>query len=570
MDNREKFNIKQMVDCERQEPFYPVTHAQAIQVIDEEGKLKNLQDIIGFLLNFINTWGNIEITDLISLGYEHNQAFFGDEGKILQDTLLPISTSVNSGDDHPVSGDAVYNYVINQLSQFEPNGVISDSDPLKDNAVSGSTVFEYLWEEFLGGSIEDSDETPPTCKQVHDYVESALDGITPNGIIEENNEGLVSGGTVWTALQDLENTSNITNIVNQSIEEVSLWEKDPTYLNSIKQKNNYGLEVTKQNEIAIGKYNKSTNNTIFSIGAGSSSSKVNAVEVKSDLTNSLVIPFDSSTISIQGHMRNEQSDIKHITAYQLDKLEQLIIAKWHGDAAITNNVSGRFYTNHENITLTVKVWPDVNEPNTYDTFNNEGSKIQIKQGNTVLFEYDSSNVNNNANISVGVPNSSYSEIENDRDGKFSLTFKLNGKTDNYTIPDSGISTTATIYAPVYAFSSTSNNESAIPAINPIGFFTQLKDFNITVTISSDGNTNKYLYIAIPKFLDSNNTLDTQTNNPFVNGPLPFSLDSTYGKQTVQKSILVKGYNATTDYYMFRSALKLNPGSEWKITTNLNQ
>ena len=50
MDNREKINIQQMVDCEKQEPFYPVTHAQAVKIIDE-GQVKNLQKFTRYSRN---------------------------------------------------------------------------------------------------------------------------------------------------------------------------------------------------------------------------------------------------------------------------------------------------------------------------------------------------------------------------------------------------------------------------------------------------------------------------------------------------------------------------------------
>ncbi|WP_287385533.1 hypothetical protein [Lachnospira sp.] len=128
-----------MVDCEKQEPFYPVTHAQAIQVIDE-GELKNLQDVLGVVLEFVRNFGSFDFGDKLELGYTSHNAFRGSDGKDLMDKmeeLYPLATEVSQGELKPVTGGAIYDFV----QGFAPSGRVEDGDT---QAVAGDTVYDYI------------------------------------------------------------------------------------------------------------------------------------------------------------------------------------------------------------------------------------------------------------------------------------------------------------------------------------------------------------------------------------------------------------------------------------------
>lgn len=576
MDTREKFNIKQMVDCERQEPFYPVTHASAIKVIDNEGHLRTLQDIINILLEagdkIININFNDLLENLLEIGCSSDDAFQGDLGCEMYnnmysnwDKVYPVSQEVQDDDSKPVSGKAVYNFINQYIQSFSPVGVVAtEGTTNSDKAVKGYVVYNYLWNDFLKGVIGDSNTEfsnyPVTGKTVFD----ALKAFTPDGVInDDSNNNLiyhaVSGYTVWQALQGLK--EEIEGDLGDDIAAASLWEVGDT-TSSIRQKNDQGLQTTNSNEVAIGKYNKSTSDqTIFSIGVGTgpeNNNRKNAIEIRKDLAKSVVVPFGSGTVSIQEHMGNQQPNILHLSQDLMDKLQDLIDDKWHATKSFSaTELSSKFYTNNQGIKFS---WSIKNSEGNDDT----NVDLNICKGTSNESIYHTTSASGTYNLT------NYNNYSFSASGKTTITHTLKGRSASYPEANGiSIQGAVTLYAPCYLFCSAqddiynlNNMSSSSKTIN----IQSLSSFNSTITIPS--GSNMYIYIALPTHLGD--SISSVSNSPFKvagdGGGYSLSLSSSYDIQNTTKSFTVcQKENISTNYKLFRSALTLNPG-EWNITT----
>lgn len=563
MDTREKFNIKQMFDCERQEPFYPVTHAQAVKIIDN-GEVKNLQDIISVLLEFVNNFNGFSPTDLVQLGYEHYQAFFGDEGRLLQiqmATIYPASSSiipldisnpgngyqtkpitskafldylsnwvldiVDEGYTQPVSSEAVYNYVQSFILEFT-NGIIGPVNTLNtDKGVSGSTVYDYLYNDYFpNGTISSNDNKPVSGKTVHDY----LQGVEKVWKTVDGKEGSIK--------QVLPNDENAL-----------------------------GLNVLNSNEVAIGKFNisnqkgtLSSGNTVFSVGIGSSNnSRANGIEIKNSISDTIYFPYESSYISIQHHIRNGQNDVKHLTSYQLDKLIALINEKWKASWSFSlSGNGGLYYHNNTGIKLS---WDIKNSEN--------NNNVTLNQA--TIFQQQGSNNFVNLGVNITEPRSEYTISDYsaqpilmnfNSSGQSTFTFKMNIQTNE--LNDSSTKSIS-LYAPVYVFCSSNDNIQSLDSLpNNCKTFgiTSKSQFQVS-NVTIDSNQQQYIYIALPQFIGL--TQPNPTNQPFKDDDsgFEFSLSNSYFVTTT-KSTTLRNKQITTNYNIVRSDQLLTAGSTWKI------
>lgn len=514
MDTREKFNIKQMVDCEKQEPFYPVTHAQAIKIIDN-GEVKVLQDIISNILNFIHNMENFDPNnDLLTLGYQINQAFPGNEGKQLSDNLLPVCDDIdeaikqNTEDQYKL---ASLQAIIDFVNNLTPDGTIRDGET---KAVTGGDIYDFI------------------------------DGLL-HGSVSKNNDKLVTGGDVYEALQDIEDP---------------IWETDSNHVNSIKQKSqtqveDLGLQITNNNEVAIGKYNDSTlGETIFSVGSGDVGDRRNSIEVTNDIQNSLKIPYeDQGYVSIQAHMRNAQTNIKHLTQEQLNKLEELINDKWKPSYSFSASTHvGAYLDNNTGIDLS------------WNIKNSEGGSATILTDYTHLYK-DNQEINNVPISSNGTYTiSNYEDYSFNSNGKSKFTYKLVVVTDELASTGSSkeLTDSVTLYAPSYMFTSTNDDLSTIPD-NGVQIIrcTSLESFQGTISIS---NSNKeYIYIAVPTF--TNIQEPTSNQQPFkdFDTGFQFNLSNEYFEETT-KTFNICSKQVEVNYKIVRSNQLLDQNTTWTI------
>lgn len=533
MDNREKFNIKQMVDCEKQEPFYPVTHAEAVKIIDN-GEVKNLQDILGTVLNFITNFAGIDLHTL-QLGYTHDDAFYGDQGKTLWDSLLPLSTEVTYNDPKPVTGGAIYDYIEN----FKPSGSINSEN---ENSVSGKTIYNYI-SSLMGGQITSDDNHLVSGSTVYNYV----DNLQPTGSVQSGDLKPVSGDTVFNALSQLQD---------------SFWETDSNYIGSIKQKpagdQQLNLEVSNINEIALGSNNISNDNTIFSIGNGTQNNRSNALEVTSDNSNSLKVPFSINNniqyVSIQGHMRNEQENIKHLTSEQLEKLDRLIstnlVPKIH---FVVDNITSEFYNLNRGISLT---WGLQNSMGYYDTVIGE---LNFNKSNTPI--YSSSNSSGQFRIEDYSDSvNSNSPFNFNTNGLTTFNFSMVGNTTE--IQPVNESRTLNLYAPSFVFCSTNSNLSSIPQQSAqIVYAKSLTDFKAEFIIPEENR--QYIYIAVPTFMNLSNP---NSNQPFKDKEtgIEFSLSQGFYINTTVTFNVANSKSVQVNYNVVRSDQLLDSNVNWYI------
>lgn len=529
MDNREKFNIKQMVDCEKQEPFYPVTHAEAVKIIDN-GEVKNLQDILSTVLNFIENFAGIELHTL-QLGYTHDDAFYGDQGKTLWDSLYPLSTEVVQNDQKPVTGGAIYSYI----EDFRPSGEINS---VNENTVSGKTIYNYI-NSLIGGQIASDDTHLVSGSTVYNYVNN----LQPNGVVQSGDTRPVSGDTVFTALSQLQD---------------SFWETDSNYIGSIKQKpaedQQLNLEVSKNNEIALGNNNISNDNTIFSIGNGAQNNRSNVLEVTSDNSNSLKVPFNNQYVSIQGHMRNEQEDIKHLTSAQLEKLNRLIsinlVPKIH---FVVETTESEFYNLNRGISVTWGLYNSMGESD------NVIGELNLNKSNITI--YSSSNSFEEFRI-VDYSNSAYnnSPFNFNTNGHTTFNFSLVGNTTE--IQPVNEFRTINLYAPSFVFCSTESDLSSIPqGSSQIVYAKSLTDFKSEFTIP--GQDRQYIYIAVPTFMNLSNP---NYNQPFKDREtgIEFSLSQEFYRNTTVDFNIANSRQVTVYYNIVRSDQLLDSNVNWYI------
>lgn len=556
MDNRQTFKIQQLVDCEKQEPFYPATIAEAVSIIDN-GQLKNLQDIIGSILYFIQNFGNLQLSDLLQLGYTHDTAYPGDEGLQLSQKMeeiyptqqIVITDSESSNYLKPVSSAAIIAY----LDNFKPEGEIEEDD---DRAVSGDTIYKYIYNNIYGGIIAENNDKYVTGGDIWNYLQD----YTPNGEIDPNEDKAVSGSTVYNALND--------------IQENLVWEAGKDNENtpkegSIKQKSfgeqNLNLEITKENEIAIGKYNQSNEDTIFSIGNGTNNGRINAVEITNDLNNSLKIPYQGVPVSIQTHMDNGQPNIKHISQYQYEKLDQLIQKTWYAKYTVSFDTrTNIYYDNNRGLNFGWNITDS--EGGTSGLTN---ISVNIKQGSRVIFNSTTASGTKSIttyaeNAQTGVVN--YPVFNISQDGRTSFTFIFNLYTSELDSKTEEL--TKYIYAPPLYFISTNNNITSIPSGATKIRVTSFNNFNTTVAIPNN-NGAQYIYLAIPRFMNiSRPTADYQ---PFKDGDsgIEFNLANDYFQSTTLQYTLPENLIVNVNYDIVRSAQPLNAGSSWKIVRKTN-
>lgn len=539
MDNREKFNIKQMVDCEKQEPFYPVTHAQAIQVIDD-GELKNLQDILGVILEFIRNFGNFDFEDRLQLGCNFDNAFDGERGCTMWNELYPLSQEVTQNDSKPVSGGAVFEFV----QGFAPDGEVKDED---NRAVSGDTVYDYI-QQFIGGVIEEDNSKFVTGGDIFNYLKN----FQANGSITSGDNRAVSGDTVWQALSQIGD---------------EFWDTDENHEGSIKQKSTLNtLEVSNNNEVAIGEYNKTTDDSVFTVGIGTLQNRQNAIEVTNQLTDSLKVPFDNQSVSIQSHMRNEQPDILHLTQYLFDKLQDLINEKWKATWSFTGTTLGsEFYNGNTGIQLKWSIKDSEGQNYASNQIDTSYTKIQQNQNGSFVDVITGINTSNTThNITDYTQNPFQFNFQNS--GKCETTFKMFAKTKDNQIQATTTGKTASIslYAPSYIFYSTNPNITSIDNL-PSGYKTvtcsSKSQFSASITIPSNGQA--YIYIVTPQFI--NITKPTAENQPFkdADSGFEFSLSNEYYNNAT-KSFTVCDKDTTVNYNLVRSDQLLTQGTTWNI------
>lgn len=552
MDNRVKFNIKQMVDCEKQEPFYPVTHAQAVKVIDN-GQLTDLQSIIGILLDFIHNYQPIDPFDFLRLGYGDDEAYPGNEGHALDlqvndtivpqvtqlredlDSILPISTSVTDGDNHPVTSNAVYEYV----SNLTPDGLIADGDP---KAVSGNTVYDYL-ETLKSGTISGDSDNLVTGSVIYNYLQN----FSFDGDIVENENRAVTGHKIYLEFQN----------VRDSI----LWSKG-IQTNSIIQKGNLGLTTTNPNEVAIGTYNQSIQDqTVFSVGIGSNGNLKNAIEVTNDIDNSLRIPYRSNYVSIQEHMNNSQQDILHITREQSVGLDALINKYLTASVSFTRTMYGlgqnqtgdiySYYNNNGGFSLQWEL------KNKYGNLVSNINNLEIKLNNSKIYPTGNTTMGASGNFQVTSTNgnSLYDDCFN-TNGRFTATFRLSGQSGD--IPNIDKSVTVNLYAPSYLYCSTDQNGLNTPIPNDATSVqaTSLSNFNGTINIPSQADS--YVYIAIPYFMNTGNIQFKDNNTGFE-----FSINANTGVTTKSFNILGRP-SVSVNYKILRSDVLLDKNTTWNI------
>lgn len=525
MDNREKINIQQMVDCEKQEPFYPVTHAQAVKIIDE-GQVKNLQDILGIVLEFIRNFGNFDFNDILSLGCGAGDAFDGERGCTMWEELYPLSTEVLQNDLKPVTGDAIYRFI----QGFQPDGVI---EPGNNKAISGDTIYNYI-QNFVGGEIAQGNSKFVTGGDIYLYLQN----FQPNGSIVSGDTRAVSGDTVWQALSQIED---------------NFWSTDENYQGSIKQKSTgNSLQLSKNNELAIGQNNVTTNNSVFTVGIGASqNNRQNAIEVTDEIDNSLKIPFNNESVSIQSHMRNEQEDLNHLTDDQLEKLRQLIADKWRASFTFNaSNIGGSYYSDNNGIKLSWSI-KDSNGNNV------PSDRIQISNilyNNTIIAENvgptSNTSINDYTNFNFG--NSGSSNIQ------FTMRLAVMGEPSNSELNTSK-SSSVNIYAPCYIFCSSNNNLQTIPQNATV--VKCINKFDGTITIQG---SNQYIYIATPQYFNINRP--TSSYQPFKDSDsgFEFSLSTDYYQSNVSKNFTLKNKSITTYYNIVRSDQLLDSNIQWHI------
>ena len=541
MDTREKFNIKQMVDCERQEPFYPVTHAQAVKIINN-GQIVNLQDVIGDLLEFVRDFDNIELQEQLTIGIEDYQAFRGSDGYTLTQqmlTLYPVQQSIvedtNSGNyTKPISSKAFLRYIDSLL----PDGEIKYDE---DKSVSGGTVFRYIQENLLGGEIVEGNDKLVIGGDIYE----AIKNLQPEGTVTDGNTQPVSGGAVYSAIQEhLQDP---------------LWESGQ-YAGSIKQVEadgqDLGLDITNNNEVAIGYFNYSAQgSTLFTVGCGEDDrDRCNAIEVTNDTNNSLKVPYNNSTVSIQQHMRNEQQDICHLTQLQLDRLNSLIDANFKVSASFTATPDYNYYDTIKKIAFTWSIKNKNKQPASDITFikllfaNDPGTNFNnviVQQENTNGFSL-SSYPDSNYTINSSSSPINLGNLTLKPDGHSKYKFKFQYKTTEM-LSTNEIEVLINLYAPSYIFSSTSNLETTIPNEATKAYFNSFNNFNAQYTIPS-GDDSRYIYIAIPTFMVNegtfNGVLQSQPLKDFDSG-FEFTLDDTYLETSTKDFSLLPESNTST-------------------------
>lgn len=546
MDTREKFNIKQMVDCENQEPFYPATHAEAVKIIDE-GQIKNLQDIIGIILEFIRNFENVDLTDLLQLGHTSTTAFPGNEGVKLQEAvrdLQPVD-EVMDGEMHPVTSNAVYDYVYN----LHPDGEINNGDT---RPVSGDTVYDYI-QTLLNGIIEEGNPHLVTGGDIYNYVSS----LQPNGNIEPDEDRAVSGGKIFEALQSLED---------------NFWETDSNYLGSLKQKpaeeQDLGLVVSNNNEVAIGKYNISNADTLFSVGSGVENNPINSIEVTSNPDDSLKVPYNGTPVSIQEHMRNGQYNILHLNKDDYDRLKILIGERWKADWSFSVSASGSEYLHrNQGIKLQWHITDSEGKPkNTQQESNNvliTTSQTYLKQnGKSEPINYTIQNPWDSHILNDYIINNNSLEFNFSDTGKTQFSFKMYLLTNEIT-PQQEKSASTYLYAPSYIFSNFNPNISSIPNDATAVQCAKLENFSASITIDPQQQQDEYIYIAVPEFIGIQSP--TQDNQPFqVVGQFEFNLQNGLLRDTSKTFTVCNKSGIIVNYKIVRSAERLNYGIQWNI------
>ena len=122
-----------------------------------------------------------------------------------------------------------------------------------------------------------------------------------------------------------------------------------------------------------------------------------------------------------------------------------------------------------------------------------------------------------------------------------------------------------LYAPSYIFYSTDGNLSGISNEASILNVESLSSFNANVTIN--GNTNQYIYIALPSFIQMNRP--TENYQPFKDkeSGFTFSLSNSYYNNTATKTFrTLPGSNVVVNYTIVRSDQKLDAGVLWNIVS----
>lgn len=89
MDNL--IRIKQIIDHITKEPLYPKTHAIGVGYTNTEGECITVQEALDNLKNSFEVLNNYYLT----LGYNENQAFPGNEGKELQNLLDSLTETID-------------------------------------------------------------------------------------------------------------------------------------------------------------------------------------------------------------------------------------------------------------------------------------------------------------------------------------------------------------------------------------------------------------------------------------------------------------------------------------------
>lgn len=110
MDNL--IRIKQIIDHVTKEPYYPTSHAIAVGYTNANGECTTVQDALDTLRNAFETLNKFYLT----LGYNSDQAFPGNEGKALQDQFasLTVDNALSLESTKPVQ-NKVITEAVNQL-----------------------------------------------------------------------------------------------------------------------------------------------------------------------------------------------------------------------------------------------------------------------------------------------------------------------------------------------------------------------------------------------------------------------------------------------------------------------
>lgn len=176
--------IKQIVDHITKEPFYPTTHAIGVGYTNKNGECITVQEAID---NLNSTFEALSEFDL-SLGYNEDQAFPGNEGAELQDLLnsLTVDDELSLTSENPVR-NSVVTQNINQLF-----------DALEDKADKNNV---YTKNEVY--TKEESDDKYATKTEINDGLNNKQDTLVSGVNIKTiNNDSILGSGNLALSNSD--------------------------------------------------------------------------------------------------------------------------------------------------------------------------------------------------------------------------------------------------------------------------------------------------------------------------------------------------------------------------------